>query len=213
MSAPPAVPNPHVQLRLDAEGLLKEGTAPPTKGWPTGTNALSLLYRLASSPDSADDALKLLHELQVHQVELDLQHEQVEATQREIAEELARYKALYEAAPAGYFHVDSAGHILEANVAGAELFGLGLADLSGRRLEGLLAPADRPVLLELLQELREGVSRASRDVQFGDGNAARLLRVVASTSPEGAGFLLVFVPLTDRSRDGRASLSLIRPPT
>jgi hypothetical protein len=196
----PAVPNPHVQLRLDAEGLLKEGTAPPTKGWPTGTNTLGLLYKLASSPDTADDALKLLHELQVHQVELDLQHEQVESTRREIAEDLARYKALYEAAPLGYFNVDLLGRILEANVAGAELFGLALADLSGRRLESLLAPAGRPVLLELLQELRKGVARASRDLQPGSGRGTQALRVVASAAPDGASFLLVFVPLSDSNR-------------
>ena len=213
MSLPPAEPNPHVQLRLAAEGRLKEGTAPPTKGWPTGTNTLGLLYKLASSPESADDALKLLHELQVHQVELDLQHEQVEATRREIDEDLSHYKWLYEAAPVAYFSVDFAGYILEGNVAGAELFGLELADLSGRRLESLLATADRPVLLGLLQELREGLLRASCDVQAGGGNATQRLRVVASAAPDGAGFLLAFVPLTDRSQDGRASLSLVGRPT
>ncbi len=200
MSTPPE-PNPHVQLRLDAEGRLKEGRAPTTKGWPTGMNALNLLYTLARSPDSADDALKLLHELQVHQVELDLQHEQVEATRREISEDLARYKGLYESAPVGYFNVDSAGHILEVNVAGAEAFGLGVADLSGRDLASLLAPAGRSVLAELLQELRNGVSRASRDVPSGGGRPAQPFRVVASAAPGGASFLLVFVPLTDRNRN------------
>jgi PAS domain S-box-containing protein len=199
MSNAPAETNASARLRLEAEARLKEGSAP--RAWSTGANALSLLYTLASSPASADDALKLLHELQVHQVELDLQQEQLEATRRETAEDLARYKALYEAAPAGYFNVDSAGHILEGNVAGAELFGLGLADLGGRGLDSLLAPASRPVLRELLQELREGVSGASRDVQSGDVRGARTLRVVASAAPGGASFLLVVVPLSDRNRN------------
>jgi PAS domain S-box-containing protein len=189
--------NPHVELRRNAEVRLKDGTAPPTKGWPTSTNTLSLLYELASSPEGAKDALKLLHELQVHQVELDLQHEQVEATRRETAEELARYKALYEAAPAGYFNIDSAAHILEGNAAGADLFGLGIAELAGRRLESLLAPASRPVLLELLQELRDGAPVASRDVRARDESEP--LRVVARAAPAGASFLLVFVRLTDRN--------------
>ena len=189
--------NPHVRLRLEAEGRLEEGTAPPTKGWPTGAKALSLLYSLASSPDSAQDALKLLHELQVHQVELDLQHEQVEISRREMAEDLARYKALFEAAPAGYFNVDSAGEILEGNLAGAELLGLGLGERSGRRLESLLTPASRPVLQEVLQQLREGVAGASCDVQSANGRGARTLRVVAGAAPDGASFLLVLVPVSD----------------
>src|SRR5690606_2737816 len=99
MSIPPTDTNARPGLRLDAEARLKEGSAPSAKVWSTGANALSLLYTLASSPASADDALKLLHELQVHQVELDLLHEQVDNTQRELAEELARYKAFYESAP------------------------------------------------------------------------------------------------------------------
>jgi PAS domain S-box-containing protein len=201
MSTLPDKKNPRVHLRLEAEGLLKKGAAPPTKGWPTGSGTLSLLYTLASSPESAKDALKLLHELQVHQVELDLQHEQVEAARREIAEDLARYKALYESAPAGYFNVDSAGRILEGNLAGAELFGLGLGELSGRRLESFLAPASRPVLLEVLQELREGVPRASCDVQARNVGGARTLRVVAGAAPDGASFLLVFVPLSDHNQN------------
>jgi PAS domain S-box-containing protein len=209
----PADRNPHLQLRLDAEGLLKEGTAPRTKGWPTGTSTLGLLYKLASSPESAEDALKLLHELQVHQVELDLQHEQVEATRREIDDDLTHYKWLYEAAPVAYFSVDFAGHILEGNVAAAELFGLAVPDLSGRRIESLLAPADRPVLLGLLQELREGRSRASCDVQSAKGSATQPLRVVASAVADGAGLLVAIVPLTDRAGDERASLSVVGRPT
>jgi PAS domain S-box-containing protein len=200
MSTSPVETNANSRLRLDAEVRLREGTAPPTKGWPTGANALSLLHALASSPATAHDALKLLHELQVHQVELDLQYEQVEATRREIAEDLVRYKSFYEAAPAGYFSVDSAGCILEANVAGAELFGLALAELNGRHLESFVAPASRPALLELLQTLREGVSRAAAQVQAGGGWSARLCRVAASVAPDGASFLLIFVPLADRNR-------------
>ena len=198
MSIPLTEVNAPLRLRLDAEARLKEGSAPRAKIWSTGANALSLLYRLASSPASADDALKLLHELQVHQVELDLQHEQMETTRRDLAEDLARYRGFYESAPAGYFNLGNDGHILEVNSAGAELFGLDPRELHGRQLVSLLAAASRPVLLEMLQELREGVSGLSREVKSGVGEERLTLRVVASVAPDGASFLLVVVPTAAR---------------
>jgi len=198
MSIPPAETNAHARLRLDAESRLKEGSAPPAKVWSAGATALSLLYTLASSPASAADALKLLHELQVHQVELDLQHEQAETTRRELAEDLARYKGFYESAPAGYFNLDSEGHILEGNAAAAQLFGLKPEELHGRRLESLLEPASRPVLLELLQESRDGISGLSREVTSGVERRSQPLRAAASVAPDGASFLLVLVPTADR---------------
>lgn len=78
------------ELRQHAEARLNGGQAPKTLGWSSSAQALSLLHRLASDPASAADALKLLHELQVHQVELDLQHEQMEQQLLELSETLRR---------------------------------------------------------------------------------------------------------------------------
>ena len=60
------------QLRADAEARLRTGTAPATAGWGVGTEALSLLYRLASDPERSGDALKLLHESKFDPVSLGL---------------------------------------------------------------------------------------------------------------------------------------------
>jgi hypothetical protein len=189
---------PAEKLRLHAEAVLKEGSAPLTKGWPTGVSTLNLLHELASTPARADEALKLLHELQVHQVELDLQHEQLEATRRELTEESVHYKALYEYAPAGYFSVGLDGHILEANAAGAELLGLAPDVLRGRSIESLLVPASRPVLNELLNELRDGARRSSCEVLSANVSGSRRLLVVATIPPSGGSFLMIFVAMADR---------------
>ena len=188
------------KLRLRAETVLKEGSAPATKGWPTGVSTLSLLHELASSPARANEALKLLHELQVHQVELDLQHEQLEATRRELTEEAARYKALYEHAPAGYFSVGLDGQILEANAAGAELLGLSPDVLQGRRIESLLLPASRPAVNELLNELRDGArkSKSTCEVLSASIDGPRRLLIAATIPPGGGSFLMVVVALPDR---------------
>ena len=200
MSTPIAESSKQSTLRLDAEARLKEGSAPPTNGWPTGVSALNLLHKLASTPGSADDALKLLHELQVHQVELDLQHEQIETTQRELVEDLARYQGLYEFAPVAYLSVGPEGDILEGNVAGASLFGVRQDELRGRRIEAFLAPESRPALIALLKQLRAGGSRDTYEMQSSTGNSSRPLRIVASVAPDGGSFLMVLVDTTDRSQ-------------
>jgi PAS domain S-box-containing protein len=183
-------------LRVDAETRLREGSAPPSSGVPTDAGALTLLHRLASTPASADDALKLLHELQVHQVELDMQNEQLETTRRELAEDLARYQGLYQFAPAGYFNVDNGGDIIEANLAGADLFGVRQGELAGRRIDNFLAPGSRPVLRAMLQQVRLSGSRAACEVTSGgEAVGSRQWRIVAGIAPGASSYLIVIMDL------------------
>jgi PAS domain-containing protein len=188
------------KLRIDAETRLKEGSAPPSKGWPTGVPALTLLHQLASNPASAHDALKLLHELQVHQVELDLQHEQMETTQRELNEALTDYQDLYRLAPVAYLRVGHEGDILECNAAGASLFAVAPDDLAGHRLDHFFATESRPVFLELLKRLRAGGPVERCDAQLSAANSSRSLplHVVASAAPGGGSFLIVLLDMKDR---------------
>ncbi len=71
-----------------------------------GSPALRVLYDLASSPSTAPDALALLHELQVHQVEVDLQDEELRRSRAEMESSLNRQVQLYDYAPVGCFTLD-----------------------------------------------------------------------------------------------------------
>ena len=187
------------KLRRDAESLLKEGSAPAT-GFPVGANALSLLYELASKPASATDALKLLHEMQVHQVELDLQLEQIETTRRELIEDVARYEELYEHAPVAYLSLSSQHVIVECNIAAASLFEVAQDELRGRAIDKFLSPASRPALQQLLKRLRPDGARESCAVQIKTARKGSCKRhVLASVAPGGRSFLVILVDLIERS--------------
>lgn len=194
-------PGKQAELRLDAETRLKAGTAPLTNGWSLSADALTLLYKLASSPDSAADALRLLHELQAYQVELDLQHAQLEANEREFALELARYKSLYEFAPVGYLVAGLDGRLIESNPAGAELLGVARDEVGGRPVDSFLGTGSRLAFAGLLKQLRDGAAGASCEVQSGDtGSGSRRLRIVANISPGGEAVLMM-VSECDRMPD------------
>src|SRR5258708_30199795 len=163
-------------LRDVAEERLRDGIPPPAHGgWTTGVDALNVLHNLAGSPESAGDALKLLHELQVHQVELAMQHEQMEQSRAEVAESLERYVERFDFAPVGYFTVEPDGTIVEGNLAGAELFAVDRADLPGRSIENPVAADSRPALRAVLDRLcKDGPSEAC-GVYAGEAGGTRRL--------------------------------------
>ena len=66
----------------------------------------------------------LVHELRVHQVELELQCEELHSLQAEAEESRNRYRELYESIPIGYATIDVTGKIHDVNPAGASLLGL-----------------------------------------------------------------------------------------
>jgi len=63
----------------------------------------------------------LLHELQVHQIELEMQNEELKHVNAQAETLLSKYYDLYDLAPIGYFTVNEHGKILEVNQAGADL--------------------------------------------------------------------------------------------
>ena len=69
------------------------------------------------------DVKKLLHELQVHQIELELQNEELREANETAETALKKYTMLYDFAPMGYFTLDSDGSICELNFTGADLLG------------------------------------------------------------------------------------------
>ena len=74
-------------------------------------------------PEEKHDKERLLHELQVHQIELEMQNEELQQAYEKAEEALKKYTILYDFAPTGYFTLDAEGTIWELNFTGAELLG------------------------------------------------------------------------------------------
>jgi hypothetical protein len=74
-------------------------------------------------PIPESDTKKLLHELQVHQIELEMQNEQLQDANETAEKALKKYTMLYDFAPMGYFTLHSDGSISDLNFTGADLLG------------------------------------------------------------------------------------------
>src|SRR5713101_6703454 len=98
----------------------------------------------AAPPRTDADTKRLLHELEVHQIELEMQNAELQKARDELDVALEKYTDLYDFAPVGYFSIDESDAILEANLTGAALLGVERSRLINRRLLLFMAPASRP---------------------------------------------------------------------
>ena len=94
-------------------------------------------------PESGfDSTSKLLHELQVHQIELELQNGELLRSQQALEEARNRYSDLYEFAPVAYLTLDEQGLIYKINLTGATLLGVERQKLSQRHFADFIDPKD-----------------------------------------------------------------------
>ncbi|MBF0495849.1 MAG: GAF domain-containing protein [Deltaproteobacteria bacterium] len=92
---------------------------------------------------SPEEIRQMLHELRVHQIELEMQKEELRRAQVELEASRALYFDLYNLAPVGYFTVSEKGLILEVNLPGAGLFGLPRNKLLKQPLSRFIFPEDQ----------------------------------------------------------------------
>ncbi|QQS53660.1 MAG: EAL domain-containing protein [Candidatus Competibacteraceae bacterium] len=117
-----------------------------------------------AGPLTRQAALRLLHELQVHQIELEIQNEELARTRDQLERSLERYVDLYDFAPVGYFTLTDDGTIRELNLTAATLLGQERARLIGRRLGVFVAEGSRPCFKAFLGQIMAGTGGESCEV-------------------------------------------------
>jgi len=86
-----------------------------------------------------EDIQRLIHEFNVHQIELEMQNEELHRARLEVEESRSRFSDLYDFAPLGYFTFDARGKIEEVNLTGADLLGVERRKLTGRGFSRFIA--------------------------------------------------------------------------
>ena len=112
---------------------------------------------------SEADTQRLLHELEVHQIELEMQNEELSEARDKMETLLEKYTDLYDFAPVGYFTLDQAGDILEANLTAASLLGHARSALIKQHFRFFVSPANRAVFDAFLKKVFAGGTREECD--------------------------------------------------
>ena len=109
----------------------------------------------------------LVHELEIHRAELEMQNQQLRESHALLEESNARYTDLYDFAPVAYLTLDDSGKIIEANLTAAALFRVERGQLIGRSLSTLVKAESRQRLREHIDSCLDRVLPASHEIEIG----------------------------------------------
>jgi len=153
---------------------------------------------------SADECRQALHELRVHQIELEMQNEELRRAQLELDASRARYFDLYDLAPVGYCTVSDKGLVLEANLTIAGLLNVGRTAVVGQPLTRFLHREDQDTYYRHLRRLLETGEPQALDLRMVREDGPPFwaqLTTSAAYHPDGASVCRVVVSdISERKR-------------
>jgi PAS domain S-box-containing protein len=163
-------------------------------------DALHTTGRDVAAP-AEHDSQRLVHELQVHQIELEMQNETLLQTQQDLEASQQQYRELFDRAPAGYVMLDHKGAVVCANLAAALLLGVSRAQLVGKSLIAFAVDEDLARLREHLHAARSN-SKGTCEVRLREvAGVTRYVRLDAGSAPSpAADYLVVLTDVTERQR-------------
>ena len=157
--------------------------------------------QIASSPTARDELQRLVHELEVHQIELEMQNEQLQQAQSELEEYLNQYTDLYDFAPVGYFTLGRDGSVLKANLTGTSLLGLERARLLRQRFGRFVTAEYRPAFNTFLRKVFQNQSAQSTDMELQrEGSGNFFVHVEARVLEDGQECRIVVIDITAQKK-------------
>lgn len=136
--------------------------------------ALLQITPAAAEALSTEAGKQLLHELQVHQIELELQNEELRKSQIALEESRGRYMHLYHNAPVGYVVLNRAGIIVQDNATFAGMVGHDYRQLHGKPFADFLVPEDQPIFRARLKAFFKHPDDKHIEVRLGTAGKTSL---------------------------------------
>jgi PAS domain S-box-containing protein len=150
------------------------------------------------SPRTEIKSQRLLHELEVHRIELEMQNAQLRQARDDAETALGKYSDLYDFAPSGYFTLDRKGNIRAANITGAELIGVERSRLIGRLFGLFVADAHRTPFTAFLGKVFATHANESCEVKLlQEGKTPLFVRIEAVAAASGIECRIAMINITE----------------
>jgi PAS domain S-box-containing protein len=158
--------------------------------------------KASATPEMKTDAQRLVHELEVHQIELEMQNEELVQSRAEVEAVLLQYTDLYDFAPVGYFTLARDGTIHKINLAGANLLGIERGALIDRRFGVFVSTGSRITFIDFLERVFESQQKEICEVALQKDGAAPLWAHIEAIIEDGQreACRAVVVDITERKR-------------
>ncbi len=154
-----------------------------------------------SLPYEQQNVQKLLHELQVHEIELKMQNEELMRAQSEVEAGLERYTDLYDFAPIAYFTLDREGIIQRLNLEGAKLLGMHRSSLVNRYMGVLVSHETRSLFNAFLAKVFEShIKETSELVLMSESGDKINVQIGAIISGDESDCLITVMDITERKQ-------------
>jgi len=152
-------------------------------------------------PRTDGEMRRLLHELEVHQVELEMQNAELRHARDEMESALERYTDLYDFAPVGYFTLYRDGAICAVNLSGAGLLGIERSRLLGRRFGHFLSEDNRAAFTLFLSKVFESRCKEECEVALKrEGDHQLFIQIEALACKSGEECRVAVIDITERRR-------------
>ena len=153
---------------------------------------------MPSETKTTADTQRLLHELQVHQIELEMQNAELHTARDSLETLLEKYTDLYDFSPVGYFTLGTEGEVQLVNLTGATLTGTNRAKLIGHSFTQLITPDQRPAFRNFLEQIFASDTKQKGDFHLlRPDRTAIIVKIRAQRSLSGLECSAVVVDITD----------------
>ena len=156
-----------------------------------------------------EDVQKLVHELRVHQIELEMQNAQLTMTQAELEKSREKYTDLFDFAPVGYVSLDENGLVLEANLTIATLLGTERRRIVQGPFQVNVALADRDLFRDHLQKVSKTKARDRCELQLKTRTGSEFYAQLDSLYIEEDGKISYRTAITDITERRLATAALL----